>query len=202
MVGSPEIPALEPTFWNSLRSSFFTVVSIQTTTGYCTAEFDMWPRIGISILLVLGFIGGCAGSTAGGVKVIRALITVRVLQSTIEREHRPTVVRPLKIGRNVVDQAVKIEVLAVVLAALLSLFVGTALLMILEGGSINLATAFGAAWANVLNVGPGFGGVGAEETYAWISSPGKWVLSALMLLGRLEFFTVLVLLTRRFWVTD
>ena len=202
LVGSPEVEALEPTFWNSLRSAVFTVVSIQTTTGYCTADFDFWPRIGIAVLLLLGFIGGCAGSTAGGVKVIRALIGFRVLQSSVEREHRPSVVRPLKIGRNVVDQSVKIEVLAVIAAACLMIAAGAALLMVLEGGSIDLVTALGAAWANALNVGPGFGNVGAMETYASVSTAGKWVLSALMLFGRLEFFTVLVLLTRRFWVTD
>ena len=202
LVGSPANPALEPSFWNSLRNSFFTVVSIQTTTGYCVADFDFSPRIGIFVLLLLGFIGGCAGSTAGGVKVIRALIGIRVLQSSIEREHRPSVVRPLKIGRNVVDQSVKIEVLAVVVAAVLLIFLGAALLLILEGGSMDLATAMGAAWANVLNIGPGFGDVGAVETYASVSTAGKWVLSSLMLLGRLEFFTVIVLFTRNFWVTD
>lgn len=202
MVGAPFVEALEPTFWNSLRSACFTVVSIQTTTGYCTADFDFWPRIGIAVLLLLGFIGGCAGSTAGGVKTIRALIGFKVLQSTIEREHRPSVVRPLKIGRNVVDQSVKIEVFAVLLAALVMIFLGAVVLSVLEGGSIDLTTALGAAWANALNVGPGFGSVGALETYAGISTAGKWVLATLMLFGRLEFFTVLVLLTRRFWITD
>lgn len=202
LVGSPELAPLEPTFWNSLRSAVFTVVSLQTTTGYCTADFDYWPRIGIAVLLLVGFVGGCAGSTAGGVKVIRALISFRVLQSAVEREHRPSVVRPLKIGRNVVDQSIKIEVLSVVLAALLMICLGAALLMVFESGSIDLTTAFGAAWANVLNVGPGFGAVGAMETYAGMSASGKWLLAILMLFGRLEFFTVLVLFTRRFWNTD
>ncbi len=202
LVDAEHFAPLDPTFWNSFRSAVFTVVSLQTTTGYCTADFDYWPRIAISVLLVLGFIGGCAGSTAGGVKVIRSLISIRILRNAIEREHRPSVVRPLKIGRNLVESSVKIEVLSVLVAAFLSIFVGAGLLMMIEGASIDLKTALGASWAVALNIGPGFGQVGAIETYAVISPAGKWVLSGLMLMGRLEFFTVLVLLTRRFWSAD
>jgi trk system potassium uptake protein TrkH len=202
MVDSDNFAPLEATFWNSFRSAAFTVVSLQSTTGYCTADFDYWPRIAISVLLILGFVGGCAGSTAGGVKVIRSLISVRILRNTIEREHRPSVVRPLKIGRSLVESSVKIEVLSVLVAAMLSIFLGAALLMMIEGVSIDLKTALGASWATALNIGPGFGHVGAIETYSVISPAGKWVLMSLMLMGRLEFFTVLVLLTRRFWVTD
>jgi trk system potassium uptake protein TrkH len=127
---------------------------------------------------------------------------VRILRNTIEREHRPSVVRPLKIGRSLVESSVKIEVLSVLVAAMLSIFLGAALLMMIEGVSIDLKTALGASWATALNIGPGFGHVGAIETYSVISPGGKWVLMSLMLMGRLEFFTVLVLLTRRFWVTD
>lgn len=193
---------LEATFWNSFRSAAFTVVSLQTTTGYCTADFDYWPRIAIGLLLVLGFVGGCSGSTAGGVKVIRAFIGVRILRNSIEREHRPSVVRPLKIGRSLVESGAKVEVLAVLVAAFLTIFLGAFLLMLIEGPVFELKTALAAAWATGLNIGPGFGQVGAIETYAVVSDAGQWVLSGLMLLGRLEFFTVLVLLTRRFWVTD
>ena len=164
LVDSTHLGSLDPSFWNSFRSAAFTVVSLQTTTGYCTADFDYWPRIAISMLLVLGFVGGCAGSTAGGVKVIRALISVRILRNTIEREHRPSVVRPLKIGRSLVESTVKIEVLSILLAALLTIFLGAALLMMVEGPSFELKTALAAAWSMALNIGPGFGQVGAIET--------------------------------------
>ena len=202
LVGSPELAPLEATFWNSLRSAAFSVISLQTTTGYCTADFDFWPRIAIAMLLLLGFIGGCSGSTSGGVKVIRALIGIRILRNSIEREHRPSVVRPLKIGRSLVDSRAKIEVLSVLLAAVLVIFLGAMLLMLLEGSDFDLKTALAASWATGLNIGPGFGQVGAIETYSVISPAGKWVLCSLMLLGRLEFFTVLVLLSRRFWNSD
>ena len=202
LVGAPELGPLEATFWNSLRSAAFSVISLQTTTGYCTADFDFWPRIAIAMLLLLGFIGGCSGSTSGGVKMIRALVGIRILRNSIEREHRPSVVRPLKIGRSLVDSGAKIEVLSVLLAAFLFIFLGAMLLMLIEGQTLDLKTALAASWATGLNIGPGFGQVGAIETYAVISPAGKWVLCGLMLLGRLEFFTVLVLLSRRFWNSD
>ena len=202
LVGAPELPPLEANFSNSLRSAAFSVVSLQTTTGYSTADFDYFPRIAIAVLLLLGFVGGCSGSTAGGVKVIRALIGVRILRNSIEREHRPSVVRPLKIGRSLVDATAKIEVLSILIAAFLAIFLGACLLMLLEGPGFDLKTALAASWAIGLNIGPGFGEVGAIETYAQISVAGKWLLSGLMLLGRLEFLTVLVLLSRRFWDSD
>ena len=202
LVGTPEIAPIEANFWNSLRSAAFSVISLQTTTGYCTADFDYWPRIAIGMLLLLGFIGGCSGSTAGGIKTVRALIGARILRNSIEREHRPSVVRPLKIGRSLVDSRAKVEVLSILLAAFLTIFIGALALMLLEGPGFDLKTALAASWATGLNIGPGFGQVGAIETYAAISPVGKWVLSALMLLGRLEFFTVLVLLSRRFWNSD
>jgi trk system potassium uptake protein TrkH len=202
MVGAPAIAPQDPAFFDTVRNAVFTVVSMQTTTGYCVADFDFWPSLAIAAIFMLGFIGGCAGSTAGGVKVIRALIGARVLMANAESEHRPSVVRPLRIGRNIVDAGTKIEVLSVLLLGLVILLIGATTLYILEGGEADITTAASASLASLCNIGPGLGKVGASETYAWVSAPGQWVLAVLMLLGRLEFFTVIVLLTKRFWVTD
>ena len=202
MVGHPEVAAHSPSFFNSLRAATFTVVSLQTTTGYCTADFDFFPELAICILMLLAFVGGCAGSTAGGIKVVRALISLKVLQSALEREHRPTVVRPLKIGRNTIDASVKIEVMSVLLASLFFLALGTGLVQLLEGPSLDLTTALSESFSCLFNIGPGVASAGASETYAWMQPSTKWVLSGMMLLGRLEFFTVLVLFTRRYWMAE
>lgn len=202
MVGYPEVPDQAPTFLNSLRLSTFTVVSLQTTTGYCTADFDFFPKIGICVLMLLAFVGGCAGSTAGGVKMIRAIIGLKIFQSAIEREHRPSVVRPLKIGKNTIDASVKIEVMSVLLVSLCFLAIGTGLVQLIEGPSLDLTTALSESFSCLFNLGPGIASAGASETYSWMSPGTKWVLSCMMLLGRLEFFTVLVLFTRRYWMAE
>ncbi|MAJ47159.1 MAG: hypothetical protein CBC35_07875 [Planctomycetes bacterium TMED75] len=202
MVGYPEIADQQPTFFNSLRLASFTVISLQTTTGYCTADFDYFPEVALCILMLLAFIGGCAGSTAGGMKVVRALIGIKVLQATIEREHRPAVVRPLQIGKNTIDPTIKIEVLSVLLASLFFLALSTALVQIIEGPDLDLTTALSESFSCLFNLGPGVASAGASETYAWMKPGTKWVLSSMMLLGRLEFFTVLVLFTRRYWKAE
>ncbi|MEC9157623.1 MAG: TrkH family potassium uptake protein [Planctomycetota bacterium] len=202
MVGFPEVPDQQPTFLNSLRLATFTVVSLQTTTGYCTADFDFFPELALCLLMMLAFIGGCAGSTAGGMKMVRALIGLKVLQSTIEREHRPSVVRPLQIGKATIDSGVKIEVLSVLLASLFFLALGTMLVQLIEGPSLDLTTALSETFSCLFNLGPGVASAGASETYSWMKPGTKWVLSSMMLLGRLEFFTVLVLFTRRYWKAE
>ncbi|MEC8559766.1 MAG: potassium transporter TrkG, partial [Planctomycetota bacterium] len=197
-----EVPDQQPTFLNSLRLATFTVVSLQTTTGYCTADFDFFPELALCLLMMLAFIGGCAGSTAGGMKMVRALIGLKVLQSTIEREHRPSVVRPLQIGKATIDSGVKIEVLSVLLASLFFLALGTMLVQLIEGPSLDLTTALSETFSCLFNLGPGVASAGASETYSWMKPGTKWVLSSMMLLGRLEFFTVLVLFTRRYWKAE
>ncbi len=168
MVGSPEIAAQDPTFFNSLRLASFTVISLGTTTGYCTADFDYFPELALCILMVLAFIGGCAGSTAGGMKVVRAVIGLKVLQSTIEREHRPSVVRSLKMGRNSIDAGIKIEVLSILLVSLFFLALSTALVQIIEGPDLDLTTALSESFSCLFNIGPGVASAGASETYAWM----------------------------------
>ena len=202
MVGSPEIVAQDPTFFTSLRLASFTVISLGTTTGYCTADFDYFPELALCILMLLAFIGGCAGSTAGGMKVVRAVIGLKVLQSTIEREHRPSVVRSMKMGRNRIDAGIKIEVLSILLVSVFFLALSTALVQIIEGPELDLTTALSESFSCLFNIGPGVASAGASETYSWMQPATKWVLSSMMLLGRLEFFTVLVLFTRRYWKAE
>jgi len=184
----------------SLRASIFTVVSIMTTTGFSTADFDYFPVPAVAVVLVLMFIGGCAGSTAGGVKVIRAWIGARQLAGEVEREYRPSVVRPIRLGRRLVDPATVSSSIVLLLAAMIAILLGSFAVVVFESGrGLGGGTAFSAALSCLGNVGPGLGEVGAVEPYAVLGDRSLVVLSLLMLLGRLEFFAVLAIFTRSFW---
>ncbi|MFZ9691561.1 MAG: TrkH family potassium uptake protein [Phycisphaerales bacterium] len=188
-----------PGVFASLRAGAFTAVSIMTTTGYCTADFDYFPVPAIAVLLVLMFIGGCAGSTGSGVKVIRAWIGMRQVVGEVEREFRPAVVRPIRLGKRIVDPVTVSASMSLLVAAMLAVAIGTFLIFAFEGPGCDPGTAFSAALSSMGNVGPGLGKVGAIESYAAMSHPSQIVLMALMVLGRLEFFAVLAIFTRSFW---
>ena len=184
----------------TVRDGFFQVVSIQTTTGYCSADFDRWGFPAKATLLVLMFIGGCAGSTGGGIKVVRIMVAVKVILAEIEHIYRPSVVRPVKVGRTTIDTDLKRNTLVFILGIALLFGAGTGVLMLLESGNgIDITTAATASAATLNNIGPGLARVGATQNYAWFSDSSKIVLSLLMLLGRLEMFTIVALLTPRFW---
>lgn len=180
----------------AIRYSAFQVVSITTTTGFCTADFDLWPRAIGLLLVVLMFWGGCAGSTGGGMKMIRVLVTLKASWRELKKVVRPRLVAPVKVRRapmaepmvaNIVGFFVLFVGLFVVCSVLMSLVVP------------DLVTAVTSVAACIGNIGPGLSGVGATQHYAWIPLPGKWLLILCMLLGRLEIFTVLVVLRPSFW---
>jgi len=179
----------------------FTVVSQQTTTGFTTADFNTWPFVAKGVLLTLMFIGGCAGSTGGGIKVIRIWVALKVMLGELERAFRPHVVRPLKVGKHAVDSELKLATVAYVLGVLVLFAIGSGTLMLLESGNPNctVTTAATASIATICTVGPGLAKVGAMENYAWFSDASKLFLCVLMAIGRLEIFAVLVLFVPKFW---
>ncbi|MDP7070356.1 MAG: TrkH family potassium uptake protein [Phycisphaerales bacterium] len=185
----------------SLRAAAFTVVSQQTTTGYATFDFDLWPFAAKAMIIVLMFVGGSAGSTAGGVKVVRIWISLRVLWGELERFFRPDVVRPLKVSGQVIDREQKLNVVTYVLGTILLLGIGAVVLQALEAESTGcgFATAATASLATICTVGPGLDRVGAIQNYAWFSDASKVFMCFLMLVGRLEVFVILVLFHPRFW---
>ena len=195
---------VEGTIGESLQYSIFTTIALQTGTGFCNAEYDLWPYVSTSLLIGLMFIGGCAGSTAGGIKVIRFWVAIRILTAEIEKSFRPNVVRPVKIGGSTVDAEMKLSVATYILGFFGLLLVGMMLLAMFEhdhaeGGGINLMTTLTASMSCLCNVGPGMAEVGAVDNYGWFSGGSKIVLSILMALGRLEMFALVVLITPRFW---
>lgn len=180
----------------ALRGAAFSVVSIMTTTGYVTADFDGWNTFAKFVLLALMFVGGCAGSTAGGMKVIRIMLLGRAAVQEVQGQLQPTAVQVLRVRGRVFGEDVRRGVLGFFYIYVTVFLIGT-LLMAAVG--LDPVTAASSVIATLNIVGPALGEAGATENVAAVPQGGLWVLSALMLIGRLEVFTVLVLLMPAFW---
>lgn len=179
-----------------IRSSLFQAVSIVTTTGFVTENYELWPFAAQFVLLLLMFVGGCGSSTGGSIKNVRIYVLFKFLGSELKKIFHPRGVFPVKMGGKAVPENIVFNIVAFV-ALYVLLFVAGVLTMTLLG--LNIDTAIGAVAATLGNVGPGLGSVGPVENYAHIPATGKWVLSFLMMAGRLEIYTVFVLFTPRFW---
>lgn len=184
----------------TVRDSLFQVVAVQTTTGFCTADFDTWGFVAKATLLILMFVGGMAGSTGGGIKVVRIMTAFKVMLAELEHVYRPRVLRSVKIGKVTIDPDQRLNALVYLVAIAFLFALGTIALMLLESSqNIDITTAATASIATLNNIGPGLARVGATQNYAWFSDPSKIVMCVLMVLGRLEMFTILALFTPRFW---
>jgi trk system potassium uptake protein len=181
---------------DNLRYSTFQVVSIMTTTGFGTADYALWPAVSQYLLFFAMFVGGCAGSTAGGMKVARLLLLFKHAQVQIYRLIHPRAVRLVKLGETPVDREVMQAILGF-FALYIAIFAFATFLMTATG--LDVISAGGSVIATLGVIGPGFGSVGPVENYAHIIPFGKVVLIGCMLLGRLELFTVLVLFFPSFW---
>ena len=180
----------------ALRDALFTSSSIMTTTGFVTADFDQWPSFSKFILLLLMFIGGCAGSTAGAIKVIRFLLLGKQSWTELKRDLHPKMVFAVKIDGKPVAQNL-LQVTGQFFFIYMLSFVLAVLLVSATG--MEAWEAMGAVAATLGNVGPGFGVVGPTCNYSSQSDFVKIVLSSCMLLGRLELFTLLIFLRPEFW---
>ncbi|MCF7958935.1 MAG: TrkH family potassium uptake protein [Phycisphaerae bacterium] len=189
---------------HSLRASAFQAVSIMTTTGFGSEDFDKWPTFSRWLLVTMMFIGGSAGSTGGGIKVIRILLFVRIAMLEIEQTFRPSVVRPLKINQHPLDDTVRRNIGVYIGLVLVITFLSTIILTILQHNDpeFDIETAFTAVIATINNIGPGLSMVGPTENFAFFSAPAKCFLTLLMILGRLEFMAILCLFVPAFWKRD
>jgi trk system potassium uptake protein TrkH len=181
----------------TVRQSTFQIVSILTTTGYTTADFNLWPAFLKISLIILMFIGGCAGSTGGGMKVIRFYIALKTAFKSIIQVILPNAIMPLKIDSKPVSDTYVVRAAAYFIIYMFLFVFGTVVMTVTE--NTDIVTAFAASVACLSNIGPGLGQVGAVENYAWISPAGKWVLSFLMLAGRLELYSILILFVPDTW---
>jgi trk system potassium uptake protein len=182
--------------WSALRAAAFQVVSIATTTGYASTDYAVWPVFAPVLLIFLGCFASCAGSTGGGIKMVRMILLVKQARRELVRIIHPRVVNPVTLAGGTVSA----NVVATVLGYMLiygATIIGFTLLLLLSG--LDLETAFSAVIVCVNNIGPGLGLVGPSTNYGFMTEFQLWVCTAAMLLGRLELLSVLVLFTAHFW---
>jgi len=179
---------------------FFQVVAMITTTGFGTENSDLYPSLSKILMVILMFIGGSAGSTGGGMKVSRVIIVIKSALNNIYNSFQPHAVRVVKLGKQPVDEDTVKEVLTFFAVYLILFLIGTiAMTIIIPAGENHIVTSFTASIACFANIGPGFADVGATQNFASIPGIGKIILAILMIIGRLELFTALVLFVPAFW---
>tara|TARA_R110002096_G_scaffold11515_9_gene42374 strand:+ start:2910 stop:4547 length:1638 start_codon:yes stop_codon:yes gene_type:complete len=185
--------------WAALRESLFPVVSLASSTGFAAGDYDQWPLFARTVLFFLMVVGGCSGSTAGGVKVARLVILLKVISQEIAKTFRPKLVSSVKIDGKAISTEGQLAVLTyLALTAGIILF-STSLISMFEPGIDDLNSAFGAVLATFFNMGPGFGSLGPTDNFAHLHQVTLVYLSLLMLLGRLEIFVVLTLFSKHLW---
>lgn len=180
----------------SVRHALFQVLAVMTTTGFVTADFTMWTPFLTVMFFGIFFIGGCAGSTSGGVKVMRHIILVRNGLLEFKRALHPNAILPVRYNGKAIPSQIVYNVLGFFILYMLSFIVGATGLAAL---GVEFTTAIGGALSSLGNVGPAFGQLSPVDNFAGLPVLGKWWCAFLMLIGRLELFTVLILLTPFFW---
>lgn len=182
----------EPAF----RAAVFQVVSIVTTTGFITENYLEWPYFLTFLVFILFFSGGSTGSTAGGVKMMRHIVLIKNSFLELKRQLHPSAVIPVRFNGKAVPQSITYTVAAFVLIYLIIFFLGA---LVMSAIGLDFPSAIGSVTATLGNIGPGVGSVGPVDNFAHIPTTGKLFLTFLMLLGRLELFTVLILFMPYFW---
>ncbi len=183
-------------FEQSFRYSIFQVVSMITTTGFATVDYLQWTPFLYFLLFVLMFFGGSSGSTGGGMKIVRILLVLKNSYLELKRLIHPNAIIPVRFNHQVVPQKIISNVLAFIVFYIVIFVIGT---IVMSALGLDFDSSMGATAAALGNIGPGIGSVGPAENFYHIPAFGKWFLSFLMLLGRLELFTILIILSPSFW---
>ncbi len=186
-------------FGESLKHALFQVSSIITTTGYSTVDFDQWTTFSKGILFILMFVGGCAGSTGGAIKNIRILVLLKLIKRETSKIFHPRALIPVKVGQRAIASDTLAGIASFFALYLIIFALGT---LVISLEDIGLVSAASAVAATLGNIGPGFDFVGPARTYSEFSGPSKLILSWFMLLGRLELFTMFILLNPKFWTNE
>lgn len=185
-------------FFDSLRYGTFQVISLLTTTGFTTADYELWPNAAQVFLYVVCFIGACAGSTTSGIKIVHFVIIFKYMTASIRRLFfKPLAIVSVRLNGQRLDDRIIGLALCYFIANIFIVLVGACVMSLLD--DMTIETSLSSVIATLMNIGPGWGDVGPTENFAFISDPGKWFLSFLMLVGRLEMFTPLVLFYPSFW---
>ena len=185
-------------FSEAIRYASFQIISLLTTTGFTTADYELWPQAAQMILYIVCFIGACAGSTTSGIKIVHFVIIWKYMVTSVKKMFfQPRTILPIHLNQRAIDPfAINLSI-CYFIANIFLLFVGGAVMVLVD--SIDYQTAMSSVISALMNIGPGFGEVGPSENFSQISSLGKWFLTLLMLVGRLEMFSALVLLFPSFW---
>jgi trk system potassium uptake protein TrkH len=183
-------------FNESFRHGLFSVISVVSTTGYVTVDYTSWNSLLTLVFFMLMFVGASAGSTAGGVKIVRHLVMVKNSLLEFKRLIHPNAILPVRLNNKPVTKEITSNILAFMIIYFM-VFSLSSVIMTFFG--VDFLTAIGSVATSLGNIGPGIGTVGPVNNFAHIPATGKWFLSFLMLLGRLELFTVLILFTPYFW---
>ncbi len=191
-----DIYTVYDSFKDSFRYSIFQVASIITTTGFATADYEKFPGLSQVIIFICMFIGASAGSTGGGMKCARIIVSFKYCYRELFKLIHPRSISHIKINNTVIPEDVLRSIMGFLVLYLL-LFITASIL--LAGMGIDMLTAFGAVASCIGNIGPGFGTVGPSENFAHLPGLGKWLLAWCMLLGRLEIYTVIILFVPEFW---
>ena len=188
-----------PSLGKALRDSFFQVVSVATTSGYSSADYTLWPALCQLILFTLMFIGGCAASTCGSIKVIRIVVFLKLIGRGFYKRIHPRSVVAVKLRGKAVPAPV-VSSITVFILMYMGLFLFSSLILSLQ--NLDLETTITTSAAMLSNTGMAFGQVGALGNYSMFGDGLKLYLSLLMIVGRLELFTIVILFTRNFWGRD
>lgn len=183
-------------FEKSFRDSLFQVVSVITTTGYITADYTAWTPFVTVIFFLLMFAGGSAGSTAGGIKIVRHTLLFKNSLLEMKRQLHPSAVIPVRLNNMAVSREITYNVLAFIMIYFSAFGIG---IFLISFTGVSMDTALGAVATSLGNIGPGLGAVGPVNNFSEITPFGKWILAFLMLMGRLELFTVLMLFNKNYW---
>lgn len=183
-------------FRHALRAAAFSVTSLMTNTGFATEDFDAWPHFSRMLLVLLMFLGGCAGSTTGGIKMARLIVLAKLLYLRLERSFRPHVVRAVRLRGGAIPEPVQFDATTFFLAYLITFGAGC---LVMSAWGLPFDSAASAVAACMTCTGPGLGLVGASETYSIVPDGGLITLAVLMVLGRLELMTALALCVPGFW---
>ncbi|PLW93407.1 MAG: potassium transporter [Marinilabiliales bacterium] len=183
-------------FHDAARHSAFQAIGIISTTGYASADFMVWPVFTYTLLFFLMFVGGMAGSTGGSIKIIRHVVLIKAVKNVIKRIMHPNAVLPVTYNGNPVSQSAVMNVVSVFILFLITLFIGSALLALAGEGVVESISGTASA---VCNIGPGLNSIGPTGNYSGLADFSKWVLSVMMIMGRLELITVLILINPSFW---
>lgn len=184
------------TFEKSIRDALFQVVSIVTTTGFITHDYTSWTFFLTLLFFLLMFAGGSAGSTAGGVKLVRHIILIKNSMLELKRQLHPSAIIPVRYNGSAVNRDITFNILAFIMIYILTFCIGS---ILIASFNLDFNTAMGAVATCLGNVGPGIGTVGPVDNFAHLPQGAKMILALFMLLGRLELFTVLMLFTPYFW---